>query len=60
MLTVEDTRDAYGEPRLQSLGFWRGRIVFLVWTERASAAHLISCRYANKRETRDYFATVQR
>ena len=59
MLTVEDTREAYGEPRLQSLGFWRGRVVFLVWTDRAAAAHLISCRYANKRQTRDYFNAVQ-
>jgi uncharacterized protein len=30
MLTVEDARSAYGELRLQSLGMWRGRVVFLV------------------------------
>ncbi|MCP5127454.1 MAG: BrnT family toxin [Gammaproteobacteria bacterium] len=59
MNTVEDDRDAYGEQRLQSLAFWRGRVVFLVWTERPTAAHLISCRYANKRQTQNYFATVQ-
>jgi hypothetical protein len=49
MLTVEDDREDYGEARLQSLGFWRGRIVFLVWTPRGDyVAHLISCRYADR------------
>jgi uncharacterized DUF497 family protein len=60
MVTVEDNRTAYGEQRLQSLAYWRGRVVFLVWTERQSAAHLISCRYADKRQTQNYFAKVQR
>jgi uncharacterized DUF497 family protein len=59
MVTVEDDRLAYGEQRLQSLAFWRGRVVFLVWTERQNAAHLISCRYADKNQTRFYFAQVQ-
>jgi uncharacterized DUF497 family protein len=34
-------------------------LAFLVWTERHSAAHLISCRYADKTQTRRYFAEVQ-
>lgn len=59
MITVEDDRLAYGEQRLQSLAFWRGRVVFLIWTERPDAAHLISCRYADKRQTQIYFAQVQ-
>jgi uncharacterized DUF497 family protein len=59
LLTVEDDRLAYGEQRLQSLGFWRGRVVFLVWTERPRAAHLISCRHADKSQTRRYFASLQ-
>jgi hypothetical protein len=59
MVTVEDDRLAYGEQRLQSLAFWRGRVVFLVWTERQDAAHLISCRYADKHQTQRYFAAVQ-
>jgi len=58
MITVEDDSEAYGEPRLQSLAFWRGRVVFLVWTEREDSAHLISCRYANRTETQDYFASL--
>ena len=32
LITVEDDRGAYGEQRLQSLAFWRGRVVFLIWT----------------------------
>lgn len=59
MVTVEDDRLAYGEQRLQSLAFWRGRVVFVIWTERQDAAHLISCRYADKHQTQLYFATVQ-
>lgn len=59
MVTVEDDRLAYGEQRLQSLAYWRGRVVFLVWTERHRAAHIISCRHANKQQTLRYFAAVQ-
>jgi uncharacterized DUF497 family protein len=59
MLTEEDSRDAYGEQRLRSLGWLHGRVVFLVWTERDTGAHIISCRYANKYETSYYFTTLQ-
>lgn len=38
MVTVEDSREAYGELRLQSLGMWMGRVVFLVWTPRRHRA----------------------
>ena len=59
MVTVEDARRAYGELRLQSLGMWRGRVVFLVWTPRGDdCAHLISCRYGNRKETDDYFFSL--
>lgn len=59
MVTVEDSRESYGELRLQSLGMWQGRVVFLVWTPRGEdTAHLISCRYADRQETDDYFQTV--
>ncbi len=58
MLTVEDTRMDYGEQRLQSLAWFRGRVVFLVWTERDDGARLISCRYGDKNETRAYFKAI--
>ena len=30
MISVEDARQSYGELRVQSLGMWQGRVVFLV------------------------------
>lgn len=57
MISVEDTRAAYGELRLQSLALWRGRVIFLVWTPHDNdTAHLISCRYANRKEAQTYYA----
>ena len=59
MITVEDTRQRYGELRLQSLGMWRGQVVFLIWTPRGdTTAHLISCRYANRTQTEIYFSSL--
>ncbi len=55
MLTKEDTRDTYGEQRLQSLGWLNSRVVLLVWVEHATGPHLISCRYGDKHETKRYF-----
>ena len=58
MITVDDDRESYGELRLQSLGIWQGRVVFLVWTPRDEVAHLISCRYAERKQTDDYFSSL--
>jgi uncharacterized DUF497 family protein len=59
MITLEDDREHYGELRLQSLGMWSGRVVFLVWTPRGDdAAHLISCRYADRTQVEDYFSAL--
>lgn len=59
MVSVEDERERYGEQRLQSLGMWQGRVVFLVWTPRGDdTAHLISCRYADRKETDNYFSAL--
>lgn len=59
MVTLEDDREDYGELRLQSLGMHRGRVVCLVWTPRGdTAAHLISCRHANRQETDAYFEAL--
>jgi uncharacterized protein len=56
MITCEDDRAAYGEVRLQSFAWFDDRVVFLVWTERDEEnTHLISCRYADKHETKKYF-----
>lgn len=59
MVSVEDDREAYGELRMQSLAMYQGRIVFLVWTPREdNSAHLISCRYADRKDTEDYFSSL--
>jgi uncharacterized DUF497 family protein len=58
MVTVEDEREQYGEQRLRSLGWFRDRVVFLVWTERDDSARVISCRYGDKHETRAYFKAL--
>nr|WP_304302011.1 BrnT family toxin [Chromatium okenii] len=55
MNTVEDARFAYHEQRLQSLGWFRDRVVFLVWTDREIGPHVISCRYGTRHETQQYF-----
>lgn len=59
MVSLEDDRLRYGELRLRSLGMWQGRVVFLVWTPRGDdAAHLISCRHADRQETNEYFGAL--
>ena len=59
MISVEDARQSYGELRVQSLGMWQGRIVFLVWTPRSDdVVHIISCRYADRKETAAYFEAL--
>jgi hypothetical protein len=58
MVTVEDEREHYGEQRLQSLGWFRDRVVFLVRAECSESAREISCRYGDKHETRAYFKAL--
>lgn len=58
MVTVANEREQYGEQRLRSLGWFRDRVVFLVWTERSDGARVISCRYGDKYETRAYFKAL--
>lgn len=48
--TVEDSRLAYGEQRLMSLGFLRGVCVSIVHTETEDEIRIISFRNATKRE----------
>jgi uncharacterized protein len=55
MLTREDTREAYGEQRLVSLGWLKGRVVVLVWTDREDGIRMISCRKAEPHEQEAYF-----
>ena len=53
-LVVEDTRQDYPERRFQALGFIDEHLCMLVFTPRDGAAHVISLRRANARETKRY------
>jgi uncharacterized DUF497 family protein len=55
ILTWEDDRMAYGEARFGSLGLLSGRVVLLIWTERETGPHVISCRYGGKRDVKRYY-----
>lgn len=57
MLTIEDSRLAYGEQRLQSLGWLGNTVIFMVWVDR-TYPHIISCRKATQHETKHYFKTL--
>ncbi len=55
VLTALDTREDYGEDRLIGLGFLRGRIVVVVFTERdEDTTHIISLRKAFKHERKQF------
>jgi hypothetical protein len=45
-----DERVDYGEVRVVTAGYLRGRMVIVVWTPRGDARHVISMRKANARE----------
>ncbi len=55
MLTREDDRQNYGEQRFVSLGWIRGKVVVLVWTDGEDEPRLISCREAESHEQEAYF-----
>jgi len=55
VISWDDTREAYGELRINLPGFLNGVVVHLTYTERGSDLHVISLRKAEKHEIR-YFA----
>ncbi|MDR2153967.1 MAG: BrnT family toxin [Burkholderiaceae bacterium] len=58
LLTREDTRMAYGELRLQSIGVFNGVALFVVWTprgEHGDTPHLISARKAQSHEEKAWY-----
>jgi uncharacterized DUF497 family protein len=58
LVTVEDTREDYGELRYISLGMLEGVIVSVVYTERDDHVRLISIRKALRHETRFYLSQI--
>ncbi len=50
VVTLADTRFAYGEPRYNTVGLLDGRMVVVAWTPRGEVRRIISMRKANDRE----------
>ena len=49
-MTLPDERKDYGEPRLVTAGWLRGRFVVVVWTPRQGGRRIISMRYGHADE----------
>jgi uncharacterized DUF497 family protein len=49
-LDRDDDRIDYGERRIITVGYLRGRMVIVAWTPREDARHVFSMRKANDRE----------
>ena len=63
LLTREDTRVAYQEQRLQSVGVLNGVALFVVWTPRGDVGgipHLISARKAENHEHKAWQSRYQK
>lgn len=60
LVTVEDTRERYDEPRYVALGLLEGVVVSVVYAERRDGARIISIRRALKHETRFFFSQISK
>jgi uncharacterized protein len=49
-LEKPDDRRDYGEIRIQAIGQVGGDVLFVVYTDRGDARHIISARLANRKE----------
>jgi uncharacterized protein len=58
IVTVEDWRLAFGEQRINLLGWLGDRVVHMTCTERGENLHVISLREATKHEARYYFKVL--
>ena len=58
MWSYEDRHSDHAELRIHSLGMINGKVVVVIWTPSSGGARIISCRYGEKHETRDYFENV--
>ena len=54
IVTWEDARVAYGEQRINLLGWLNGIVVHMTYTERSDEPHIISLRKTEKHEIRRY------
>jgi uncharacterized DUF497 family protein len=54
----EDRNSNHDELRIRNLGLLNGEVVVLIWTPTEECMRIISCRYGERDETREYFKTV--
>jgi uncharacterized protein len=54
-----DERRDYGEVRMITIGYLRGRMVVVGWTPRGNARHVFSMRKANEREQKKYSQEIE-
>jgi uncharacterized protein len=60
VFTWDDDRHAYGEQRINLLGWLAGTVVHLTYTERGENMQVISLRRAEKHEIRRYIQEISR
>jgi uncharacterized DUF497 family protein len=60
LVTAEDRREPYGEPRYVALGLLEDIVVSIVYTERGDEIRIISIRKALKHEARFYFSQIRK
>ncbi len=60
VLAQEDDREAYGEERINLIGFLDGRIVHMTYTEQGDDLQVISLRKASNHEIRRYRETISK
>jgi|ERR1700722_13657479 uncharacterized protein len=54
-----DNRQNYGEVRMQAIGQVGKDILFVVYTDRADARHIISARLASRKERKLWLSFVE-
>ena len=60
MVSAEDTRHAYGEKRMITVGMIGESVCVVVHTTREDTVRIISARKANERERRRYYEKTEK
>jgi len=60
VISEEDARLAYGEQRINVIGFLRCAVVFMTYTERGGDLHVISLRRATRHEIKLFAVRLSR
>ena len=58
-LEKQDDRRDYGEIRMQAIGQAGNDVLFVVYTDRSDARHIISARLANRKERKSWHSFAE-